>query len=145
LYGPSYVSLESALAFYGLIPERVYAVRSVTFKRAKHFSTPLGYFDYVTVPQDYFPNGIHLEVIDKEYAFLIASPEKTLCDMIVLTRNLRIQSVKSMLTYLEEDLRIDFSAIKTFDKEIIRQCINNGKKQTELIQLLKSIDKIQTK
>ncbi len=38
LYGPSYVSLESALSFYGLIPEKVYAVRSVTTRLSKEFS-----------------------------------------------------------------------------------------------------------
>src|SRR5690554_8161488 len=46
LYGPSYLSLESALSYYGLIPERVYNVRSVTAKRARKYSTPLGAFEY---------------------------------------------------------------------------------------------------
>jgi len=40
IYGPSYISLEYALAFYGLIPERVEEVTSVTNKRNKSFNTP---------------------------------------------------------------------------------------------------------
>jgi hypothetical protein len=41
VYGPSYVSLESALAHHGLIPERVNEITSVTTKRAKRFDTPM--------------------------------------------------------------------------------------------------------
>ena len=54
LYGVSYISLETALAYYGIIPERVYAVRSMTTKRAKSFSTPLGNFEYKTVLYIFF-------------------------------------------------------------------------------------------
>ena len=58
LYGISYVSLETALAYYGMIPERVYTVRSMTTKRAKTFTTPLGNFEYKTVSADYFSIGL---------------------------------------------------------------------------------------
>jgi predicted transcriptional regulator of viral defense system len=46
LYGASYISFETALAYYGMIPERVYTVRSMTTKRAKNFTTLLGNFEY---------------------------------------------------------------------------------------------------
>lgn len=137
LYGPSYISLESALSFYGLIPERAYAIRSVTVKRAKRFSTQLGNFEYVTIPQDYYSIGIRQEIVNNEYAYLLASPEKAICDMILSTRNFRIQSVKAMQIYLEEDLRIDLSVIKTFNTDTIKSCIETGTKKTELTQLLK--------
>ena len=140
LYGISYVSLETALASYGLIPERVYAVRSVTTKRAKKFSTPLGIFDFVTVPEDYFSIGIRQEIVENKYAFLIAEPTKAICDMLVTTRGLRLQSVRAMQAYLEDDLRIDFSDANLFDTGIVRQCIETGKKKTELIQLLKFLE-----
>jgi predicted transcriptional regulator of viral defense system len=132
LYGPSYVSLEMALAWYGLIPERVYSVRSVCTKMHKNYDTPLGHFEFVKVPSAYFPIGIRQEIVDKQYAFLIASPEKALCDKIVCTPNIRIQSVKAMREYLEEDLRFEMSALQKFDIEIIRQCIEMGKKKEEL-------------
>jgi|SRR5690554_5048341 len=145
LYGPSYVSLESALSYYGLIPERVYSIRSVTVKRAKQYTTPLGEFDYRTVPSTYFSIGIQQEPTDSKSIFLIASPEKALCDMIVLTSGLRLQSVKAVKTYLEENLRIDLSEIpitigRTWNTEIIRECIETGKKKTELLQLLKLLE-----
>jgi hypothetical protein len=136
LYGPSYISLESALAYYGLIPERVFTMRSVCTKLHKQYNTPLGHFEYVKVPAQYYPIGVSQEIINNSYAFLIASPEKALCDKIVTTPNLRIQSVKAMQAYLEEDLRIDFSAVQDFDLEIIRQCIEVGRKKWKLGLLL---------
>ena len=137
LYGISYVSLETALAYYGMIPERVYAVRSVTTKRAKAFSTPLGNFEYKTVSADYFSIGLRQEIIENRYAFLIAEPTKAVCDMIVATPNLRLQSVKAMQNYLEEDLRIDFDVLQNVNTGIIRQCIEMGRKKMELTYLLK--------
>ena len=140
LFGPSYVSLENALSYYGLIPEKVYAVRSVTIKRAKTFSTPLGRFDYVTVPEKYFPIGIRQEIVEDRYAFLIAEPAKAVCDMIVATHYLRLQSVRAMQDYLTEDLRIDFDMAKSLDKTIVSQCIEVGKKKRELKQLLNFLE-----
>ncbi|GHT38834.1 hypothetical protein FACS189437_00610 [Bacteroidia bacterium] len=142
LYGPSYVSLESALAYYGLIPERVYTMRSVTTKLHKQYDTPLGHFEYVKVPAQYYPIGVLQEIINNSYAFLIASPEKALCDKIVTTPNLRLQSVKAMREYLEDDLRIDFSAVESFDLEIIRQCIEVGRKKRELGLLGKFLERL---
>ncbi len=136
LYGPSYISLESALSYYNLIPERVYAVRSVTAKRAKKYSTPLGVFDYRTVPESYFSIGIKQEHTDNNSIFLIASPEKALCDLILITSGLRLQSVKAMRTYLEENLRIDLIEKGAWDTEIIEECIAIGKKKMELKHLL---------
>lgn len=140
LYGPSYVSLESALSFYGLIPEKVYSVRSVTTKLSKNYSTPLGNYEYKTVSGDYYSIGIHQEIINNQYAYLIASPEKAMCDMIVTTSNLKLQSVRAMQAYIEEDLRIDLSVFNKYDTDIIRQCIATGKKKTELTQLLKLLE-----
>jgi predicted transcriptional regulator of viral defense system len=137
LCGASYISLETALAYYGMIPERVYAIRSMTTKRAKAFSTPLGNFEYKTVAADYFSIGIRQEIVENLYAFLIAEPTKAVCDMIVATPNLRLQSVKAMQQYLTEDLRIDFEVLKTLDKDIVRQCVEVGRKKMELRWLLK--------
>lgn len=137
IYGTSYISLQSALSFYGLIPERVHTVCSMSVKRSKSFQTPLGDFEYSSVPARYFSIGIRQEVINNDYAFLIASPEKALCDMIVQTSRLKLQSIKAMRTYLEEDLRIDLSVLEHYDTEIIKQCIELNKKKRELTLLYK--------
>lgn len=142
LYGPSYVSLETALAYHKLIPERVHATRSVTFRRSKTFSTPLGTFDYTTVPEKYFHLGISQTIVGNQYGFLIATPEKALCDLILSTPGLRIQSVKAMVTFLEEDLRIEMEELINFDESLIKQCAQMGKKKVEIIQLNKLLEKI---
>jgi predicted transcriptional regulator of viral defense system len=141
LYGPSYISLESALSFYKLIPERVHTTRSMTLKRARKFSTPVGNFDYITTEKGYYEIGLRQEIIDNRYAFMVATPEKAVCDMLIKSSRLRIQSPKAMRIYLEEDLRIDFSSVETFNIDIIKQCITVGRKKTELLQLYKLLEK----
>jgi len=136
LYGPSYISYETALAFYGLIPEKVFVMRSTTFKRAIRFKNVVGNFEYLTVPKNYYSIGISQQTVDNEYTYLLATPEKALCDLILATPNLRLQSVKSMRIYLEEDLRVDFDVLHNVDMEIIRRCVETGRKKRELILLL---------
>ena len=137
LYGPSYVSLESALAHYGLIPERVFTMRSVCMKMHKRYDTPLGHFEYVKASAQYFHIAVHQEFVNNLYCFLIASPEKALCDLILAANNLRLQSVKAMRAYLEEDLRIEMTALASFDVNVVEECLKFGRKKTELTQLLK--------
>lgn len=132
LYGPSYVSLENALSYYGLIPERVYITRSITTKRKKEYNTALGTFEYVRVPEKYFPIGISQQIIQNSYAYLIASPEKALCDLIITKSGIRFQSLKAMKEYVISDLRIDFDLIKKWDMTIITECIRYGYKKSEL-------------
>jgi len=136
LYGPSYLSLESALSIYGLIPERVHSIRSITVKRSKKFTNNLGFFDYTHVTNAYFEIGIQFKIVNDQFAYLIASPEKALCDMIIATPKLRIQSARAMQCYLEEDLRLDFTSINTFDIDIVRQCMEVGKNKLELGNLI---------
>jgi len=58
IYGPSYISLDYALHHYGLIPERVETVTSVTIKRSRRFSTPVGLFTYRRIPMKAYQTGI---------------------------------------------------------------------------------------
>jgi hypothetical protein len=141
LYGPSYVSLHSALSYYGLIPERVHIITSVTTKRAKRFTNSLGTFDYETSSTDYYSVGIRQQITEAGHFFLIASPEKAVCDLIQASSGLRLQSSKAMLSYLEDDMRIDLAMLQNWDKDIIRQCIETGKKKTTLSFLLKILGK----
>ncbi len=79
IYGPSCVSLEYALSYHGLIPERVEIITSVTPKRDKEFDTPLGQFNYRYLGADKYPHGIEQVWIDATHPILIASPEKAIC------------------------------------------------------------------
>lgn len=82
IYGPSYISLESALSWHGWIPEAVYTLTSVSFKKSKEFNTPLGMFSYTRVPQKVFYANVERLADEAGNIFLIASPMKALADYV---------------------------------------------------------------
>lgn len=135
LYGPSYVSMLSALRHYGLIPERVYATQSLTIKHSRSFDTPLGRYDYFSCGVNYFPIGVS-QHYETRTQFLIASPEKALCDLLVKTRNLEFDSSNILLDYLENDLRFNTDALKKMDSGILRQCYENATTRQKNIAIL---------
>jgi hypothetical protein len=106
VYGPSIVSLDSALSFHGLILERVEAMTSTTTKRPKTFDTPIGAFIYRQAPMNYFHLGMD-RVEQKDVAFLIAVPERALADKIRDDRGHPLRSQRDVARYLFDDLRID--------------------------------------
>ena len=139
LYGPSYVSMQSALRHYGLIPERVYATQSLTIKHSRSFDTPLGRYDYFSCGVSYFPIGVS-QHYETGMQFLIASPEKALCDLLVKTHNLALDSTEALLGYLETDLRFETDALKTMDVGILRQCCKNATiRQNNIAILIKLV------
>ncbi len=139
LYGPSYISLETALAYHKLIPERVEGIQSVVSKRAKTYRNSLGIFTYTTVPSEYFSIGVNPAQTLTGQTFLIASPEKALCDLILLRPNLRIVSEKAMRIFLTENMRIDLQDVSNPNLDIFDQCIATGRKNSELLCLRKVI------
>ena len=79
--GPAYVSMESALEYYGLIPEAVRIVISVTNGRTKTYETPAGTFKYLHIAQ--FPLMASVERHDDPSGvFFVATPLKALCDIV---------------------------------------------------------------
>jgi predicted transcriptional regulator of viral defense system len=82
VYGPSYVSLESALSWHGWIPEAVQAITCVSFKKAKEFTTPLGVFGYDRVPQQVFYTQVERLTDASGNVFLMATPLKALADYV---------------------------------------------------------------
>jgi len=111
IYGPSCISMEYALSFHGLIPERVETITSVTPKRDKEFETPLGQFSYRYLTAEKYPHGIELVEIDKQHSIFMASPEKALCDYLTLHKVRNIGKKDDVREFLESDLRIDLAAL----------------------------------
>lgn len=108
IYGPSYVSYETALAHYGLIPERVEEITCATSKRARQFRTPVGRYEYRPVPERVFPCGLRIETARGGH-YLIAEPEKALCDRIALVSAL--SAARDVPALLVEDLRLESDAV----------------------------------
>lgn len=118
IYGPSYLSFQFALSFYGLIPEAVYTFTSATYgkKKKKRYETPFGAFSYRDVPPQVYPLEIRLER-EEGYDFQIASPEKALCDMLYALPPVRNQ--KELEKLLFEDLRLDAEACARLNRDTL--------------------------
>ena len=107
LYGPSYISLDSALFHWGLIPERVFEISSVTPKISKKIMVQNAVYSYTHLPIAYYPVGVQSISLTKTQTVLIASPEKALCDKVITTAGINLRSKQQAMAFLVEDLRID--------------------------------------
>lgn len=105
LHSPSHVSLESALAYHGLIPEAVYQVGSVTVARSREFTTPLGVFCYRRVPVRAPRAGVEAVDVSRHAWAFIASPLRAIADLVYL--NPPITWKQHGIGYLTESLRIE--------------------------------------
>lgn len=138
LYGPSYIGREYALRYYGLIPERVYLVTSVTTKHSRDFENAVGHFNYQNCQPEYFHIGIRMVQADR-INYLIASPEKALCDVVNFSKNLFLRSMKDVELYLQDDIRFDMDALADFDIAILEKCAPVSRKQGSINTLIKYI------
>ncbi len=134
LYGPSYVSCHTALRYWGLIPERVYAIQSMTIKRSRSFHNSIGRFDYIHASDDYYPIGIRI-IPENGITYMMASPEKALCDLIVTTPYLNLRYKRELIEYLEEDIRLDMDEFARMDASVIEACAVVSKKNVIINQL----------
>ena len=140
LYAPSYVSMSSALRYYGLTPETVYTMQSMTVKHSRSFDTPVGHFEYTGINREAFPIGV--TIINKQtYTFLMASPEKALCDLIANSPKVNLRYLKDVERYIEEDIRLDMDEFLKMDPSVFEQYIEVGKKASSIQTLLKYLKK----
>ena len=100
----SYVSLQSALAHHGLIPEHVPVTTSLGSGGRRRWHNPLGRFDFRHLAPGLVSGYRHLEVADGQWAF-VARPDKALLDLVYLVpgadrkeylRELRLQNLESL-------------------------------------------------
>lgn len=127
LYGPSYLSFDSALSLYGIIPERVYEIQSAVVRRGATFRTPFGRFRYWQVPESVFGIGCRIERT-KNGTYLMANPTKAVCDMLLRKHRLRVTSPKSLRDFLEVDMRFDFDSLGEPDRDVLHAYAACGRK-----------------
>ncbi len=136
LLAPSYVSYETVLSACGIIPERVYAVRSSCLARSRSFDNATGHYEYICVPREYYPEGVTINRTSDGMAYLVARPEKAICDLILATSRLRLQSVKAVREYLECYLRVDMDAVAAWDANLVHALAElTTKKKNDLLNL----------
>ena len=139
LRGPSYVSVESALSYWGLIPERAYEISSVTVKTSKKYTTPAGRYTYMQLPLPYYTFGIQsVELAPQQFA-LIASPEKAICDKIILTSKVNLRSIVQTKAFLLENLRMDADELHKLDQEMIDSWLEDAPKRNSLKMLINTL------
>ena len=144
LWGPSYVSLESAMSYWGLIPERVFETTAVTTKPAKKYNTPVGRFSYTKMPLPYYAFGVQQVALTARQNVLIASPEKSLCDKIITTSGISLRSKKQTLELLLEDLRIDDGSLKQMNTGNMKKWIPYAPKESSLKMLVTTIESLKS-
>ncbi len=127
IYGPSYITGQTALAFWNMIPERVELIISMTTKRKKQFETPVGRFSYLYCPKKAFNIGIQLEDAGDQKKFLIASPEKALCDMTATQTHISTQ--KEMKEFLEL-MRLDYQCYQELDFSLLEEIKTGYRRQS---------------
>lgn len=135
IYAPSYVSMSSALRYYGLIPETVYTTQSMTIKHSRSFDTPIGRFDYTFMNRDAFHIGV-TSINKQSYAFLMATPEKALCDLIANSPKVNLRYLKEVEPYLEEDIRLSIEDFRNMDISIFERYAKVGKKSKSIQTLI---------
>jgi predicted transcriptional regulator of viral defense system len=116
IYSPSYISLESAMAYYNFIPEATFSNISVSSLKTKTFQTSSGRFVYRHLkPANMF--GYKL-VANETYTIKIAHPEKAIIDFLYLNPDLK--TVEDM-----EGVRWNYSMIKdTIDPDLLKEYLN---------------------
>lgn len=120
IYGPSYLSFDFALSYYGMIPEIVHTVTCATYNKKKKriYETEFGNFIYRDVPVKAYPIGIIIKN-EGDYSFQIATKEKALSDKLYSMKP--ISNQKELETVLVDDLRIDMDEVIKLDENDLRE------------------------
>lgn len=116
IYGPSYLSFEYALYYYGMIPEAMFhTYTSATFdkRKKKAYKNHFGSFYYRDIPKAVASYGISYHQIGN-YSYIMASKEKALCDKLYIMPP--VHNLKELKAMLFEDLRIDEQIFESLDK-----------------------------
>lgn len=140
IYGPSYISLESALFHYGLIPECPVIVTSVTTGRTREYDTPVGLFRYQMLPLHAYCVGVDV-AFDGHNQYLLAQPEKALADFIVQEKRLNFTSHHVMEHFLLHECRIEKEGLLNLSVLTLDSIANHyqRKKVTLLAQTLRRL------
>jgi len=120
IYGPSYLSLETALSYHRWIPEAVYTITSAALERSREFATPLGQFSFARVPQNVFYTQVTRVEKQAGQSFLLASPLKALADYVYVHR----QDWRSLHPVVES-LRVDEDSLGDVSAEAIDELLPN--------------------
>ena len=111
IYSPSYVSLHSALAFYGIIPEAVVQTTAVSSLKKANFENAFGSFSYQKIlPELMF--GYEQKAFLSKHSLLFATPEKAILDLLYLYPQYNSEQEITALRFDEEFMQEDLSVAR---------------------------------
>lgn len=119
IYGPSYVSFESALSFYGWIPEAIPVTTCACVKRTKTFETPIGIFSFYNIPLSIFHVGVNANKTNGAN-FFVASPWKAIADLIYVKKR-----KWPNIIVLSNDMRIELDILQHSDLDLLKKLKDN--------------------
>ena len=108
MYAPSYISLHSALSFYGMIPEEVVQLTSVTTLKTAKFENAFGTFHYQNVKTPLF-FGYEMRTMQNGRGLMFATPEKALLDLLYLNPYYKSEQDMEELRLDEDYMQNDFN------------------------------------
>jgi predicted transcriptional regulator of viral defense system len=110
IYRPSYISLHTALSFYGMIPEAVVQITSITSLKTASFANDLGEYSYKNVKENLM-FGYELKPMENDRIIQFATPEKALLDLLYLYpfyyNEQELTELRLDEDYLHDDLNKD--------------------------------------
>lgn len=96
----------------------------------------MGRFDYTFMNREAFHIGATC-INRQSYAFLMATPEKALCDLVANSSKVNLRYLKDVATYLEEDIRMELEDFRNMDIAIFERYAKVGKKAKSIQTLIK--------
>ncbi|HOY67345.1 MAG TPA: hypothetical protein PLP29_10680 [Candidatus Ozemobacteraceae bacterium] len=112
VYGPSYVSFETALRFHGLIPELVHTIAAATSRRSRTFDTPMGRFEFRSVPTRMLMAGVRLEAFEHDGGPVlapVASPARAIADLLYTRKD--VSKRTDIEKFLSQSWRIELDEL----------------------------------
>ncbi|WP_373520324.1 hypothetical protein [Aquiflexum sp.] len=123
MYAPSYVSLESALSYYGLIPEGVFLITSVTTRNTSNHETSIGTFAYKHIKTNLF-FGYKL-IKEQDWFFKIAEPEKAILDFFYFRGIQSLEEIEGLRINSDQmNKYLDFDKLGKYQKIFNSQVVN---------------------
>ena len=130
IYAPSYISFESALSYYSIIPEAVFSITSASSKKTKILDTVIGKFSYISLkPELMFGysaqrwNEDNINAVKynhEEYPYLIADIEKTLLDYFYINNHLNedkdFEGLRFNIEKFQFERKLDIEKMKSYVK-----------------------------
>lgn len=127
LLSPSYVSMQMALSWYGIIPEGVYSITSVSTRRTVNYETDTGNYSYKKIKEEGFFGDVVKKATGFDQVYRIAKLEKAIIDLFYYQNNITSKDDIESLRFNEEVIRnsIDWKLLKNYSESMKNQALTN--------------------